>query len=550
MAIQTRREPQRRWTDLWNRPIEWAHGYSLRLLDWFNQERWNTFLIVALVVIANLVVLGFMLQGNDNRAIAFTILTLLIPLAFLVPEISIVALIVVGSGLFVNALYTLAPGMGTGQQTLLISFLVITTARAVYEGIRTPKSERPHIFTPLAVVLTLYWVYHMFHVGYIYLFRYNEIPLGSEEVVLGLYRRGTYRYFDPNMVWIGLLPLMFLLRDWARAKRVIIALGTIMAISAGAIVWEYFAPMPIFFKIMFQLRAAGETIEGYRIRDPSGLYFSMVGFFAALYLIGYLRGALKNTLLLAYLVSATFAILVTKNRILWGGILLVLPLALLWKPPQVLLRQGWIALLVVLVGSAGLLHPRIYDIAEQVYREVSERWARSFAYGGDPRLDGSYQGRVREREMWERHYARLTPVQKLIGTGLESGYGSFVPLSDSGRYPKEGRYSKIYVEKTHIHFAWLGRLLRVGWIGTVLLGLVYVFFFARATLIFVKYPQPYLRAIIVGLVGATIGTLFYDALHALLHRYEAVPVVLMWAFMELIPHWYRTRQIEETVLTS
>ncbi len=545
MAIQTRREAQGRITDLWNRPIEWAHGLSLRVLGWFNQERWANLITILAVVLANLVILGFMLQGADNRAIAFTILLLLTPIAILIPEVSIVTLIVIGSGLFVNTFYYAAPGAGTGQRTILLGFLGIVTARAIYEILRTPASERPRLWTPLTVILTLYWIYHMFHVGYIYVNFYNVPPPDSSEAALGFYQSGVLRYFDGHILWIGILPLIILLRDWTRARRVLIALGAIMVISAGAIVWEYFAPMPVFFKVMFQLRAAGESAEGYRVRDPSGLYFSMVGFFAALYLLGYLRGASRNMLLLAYIAASVFAILITKNRILWGGILLVLPLALLWKPPQILMRQVWIAGVVLLVSSAALLYPPIYTVAEQVYRETMERWSRNYAFGGDPRLDPSYQGRVRERETWEFHYARLPVSQKLFGAGLEATYGYYVPLSASGQFVRSPRFEKIYVEKTHIHFAWLGRLLRVGWVGATLIGLLYVVFFVRAAVIFLRYPHPFLRAIVVGLVGSTVGVLFYDALHTLLHRYEAVPVVLMWAFMELIPHWYRTGQVEK-----
>lgn len=544
MAIQTRREAQGHITDLWNRPIEWAHGMSLRILGWFNQERWANLITILAVVLANLVILGFMLQGADNRAIAFTMLLLLAPLAIIIPEISIATLIVIGSGLFVNAFYYAAPGAGTGQRTLLLGFLGIVTARAIYEWLRTPAAERPRLWTPLTVLLAIFWVYYMFHVGYIYLYFYDTPPPSDASAVLGLYRPGVVRYFDGHIIWIGVLPLIILLRDWQRAKRVLMALGAIMVVSTGAIVWEYFAPMPMFFKVMFQLRAAGESIEGYRIRDPSGLYFSMMGFFAALYLLGYLRGASKNTLLVAYIAATTFAILATKNRILWGGILLMLPLALLWKPPQVLLRQAWLLGVVAILGTAALLHPSVYNVAEQITRETVERWSRNYAYGGDPRLDPSYQGRVRERETWEFHYAQLPITQKLFGKGLETTYGYYVSLAATGIY-RGPRFENIYVEKSHIHFAWLGRLLQIGWIGTALIGLLYLVFFVRASLIFLKYPNPFLRALIVGLVGTTVGTLFYDALHTLLLRFEAVPVVLMWAFMELIPHWKRTGQLEE-----
>ncbi len=548
MAIQTRREAQGRITDLWNRPIERAHGLSLRILEWFNQERWANLITIVAVVLANLVLLSFMLQGLDNRAIAFTILLPLTLLAIIIPEMSIVTLIVVGSGLFVNTFYFVVPGAGTGQRTILLGFLGIVVARALYEVLRTSASERPRLWTPLTIAIVLYWIYHIFHVAYIFLYSYNVPPPQSEEAALGSYRPGVLRYFDGYIVWIGILPLMILLRDWARARRVLIALGAIMAISAGAIVWEYFAPMPMFFKMIFQLRAAGETAEGYRVRDPSGLYFSIAGFFATLYLLGYLRGSLKNTLALAYIAATTFAILITKNRILWGGILTVLPLALLWKPPQILLRQAWLFGIAALIGGAALLHPPIFSVAERITRETVERWSRNYAYGGDPRLDPSYQTRVRERELWEYHYARMPLSQKLLGAGLEAEYGNYIPLATTERFKGE-RFNRIYVNKTHIHFAWLGRLLRVGWIGTALVALVVIIFFLRAAFIFLKYPNPLLRAIVVGLVGATVGVLFYDALHELFHRFEAIPVVLMWAFMELIPHWHRTGQLSDDSAT-
>ncbi|MCS7170676.1 MAG: hypothetical protein NZ949_08675, partial [Candidatus Kapabacteria bacterium] len=82
MAIQARRERQGRVSDLWNRPIEWLHGLSLRPLEWFTQERWTTLLTLLALVLANIVVLFFLMQGQDNRAIAFVILLLLAPLVW------------------------------------------------------------------------------------------------------------------------------------------------------------------------------------------------------------------------------------------------------------------------------------------------------------------------------------------------------------------------------------------------------------------------------------------------------------------------------------
>jgi len=165
---------------------------------------------------------------------------------------------------------------------------------------------------------------------------------------------------------------------------------------------------------------------------------------------------------------------------------------------------------------------------------MQERWSRNYAYGGDPRLDPSYQGRQDEREKWEWRYQRLGTFQKLFGAGLEATYGQYVTLQQAGyRVP----YQQVYVEKIHIHFAWLGRILRYGWVGTALLALVIVIFFIRAAWLFWNHPTPAFRAIIVGLVGAVVGALSFDSLHMLLHSYEAVPLVLMWSFMESIPRW-------------
>lgn len=225
---------------------------------------------------------------------------------------------------------------------------------------------------------------------------------------------------------------MVLLRDWARARRVLIALGIVMAISTAALVWEYFAPLPEFYKILFQLRAAGETVEGYRVRSPSGLYFSMVLFFASLYMVGYVRGIRSNLLILLYLVAFTWCVLITKNRILWAGMLLVLPLAILWKPPRVLVRQFVVLGVACLIGASLLLHPPAYEVFSRVITEVQERWSRNYAYGGDPRLDPSYQFRQDEREKWEWRYQQLGTFQKLFGAGLEATYGKYVTLQQAG----------------------------------------------------------------------------------------------------------------------
>ncbi len=507
-----------------------------------NQERWTLLLTVLAIVVANLAILGFLVQGQDNRAIAFVILALIAPLALLIPELSIVVFVSAGAGLFVNAFYFAAgPGGGTGERTLTLLFLGILSTRAIYEYLRTPKAQRPRLWTWITAFLLIYWAYHMVHVGYIYIFQYDTIPPDSREAALGIYRPGIFRYLDYHMFWIGILPIIILLSDFNRAKRTLVGLGMVMVIGIGSILWEYFAPLPDFFKILFQLQAAGEGAEGYRVRDPAPLYLFMMGFFFALYAIGYVRGW-KNALLIAFIGAATFAILITKNRILWGGILLMLPIALFWKPPQILLRQAVVAGIVALLMLAGMLEPRFNTIATRVYTETMERWSRNYAYGGDPRLDPSFQAREREREAWEWSMQNRTTAQLLFGTGLETPYGRYVSLYDTGFI--NPRFRNIYIEKVHMHFAWLKRITNVGIIGTVLLALALIVFFIRSAVVFYQVKDPLMRALIVGVVGATIGVLSYDSLHMLLHRSEALPVILMWAVVELIPHWKRTGQID------
>lgn len=533
MATQTRRETRtiREWLLL---PVEWAHGLALSVAERLNQERWANLVVILGAVIVNLLILSLLLQGADNRAIALSIVILTALLALRYPEVSITTFIVVGTGLFVNAFWYAAPGVGTGQRTILLGLLLIVSFQAIVEYLRLPKEQRPRIWTPLTAALVFFWLYHMAHVGYIYIFHYHTIPADNALAVLGAYTQPVVRYFDGHILWIGVLPLMVLLRDWARARRVLTALSLVMVISTVALVWEYFAPLPEFYKILFQLKAAGETAEGYRVRSPAGLYFSMVLFFASLYMVGYVRGVRLNTLVLLYLVAFTWCVIITKNRILWAGMLLVLPLAILWKPPQVLVRQSVVLGVACLIGASLLLHPPAYEVFSRVISEMQERWSRNYAYGGDPRLDPSYQYRQDEREKWESRYQQLGTFQKLFGAGLEATYGKYATLQELGyRVP----YQQVYVEKIHIHFAWLGRILRYGWVGTALLALVIVIFFLRATWLFWKHPMPVFRAIIVGLVGAVVGALSFDSLHMLLHSYEAVPLVLMWSFMESIPRW-------------
>jgi len=541
MAIRPIREPRAPLATVLMRPIEWAHGRSLRLLEWFNQERWTLALTLLALVLANLVVLFFFLQGQDNRAIAFVILMLLAPLAFLLPTLSVTVFIVLGAGLFGNVMYfALGPGQGTGIRVLTLTFGLILTARAAYEYLRTPSNERPRLMSWLIVTLLLYWVYHMTHVSYIYLFKYNDVPPDSIEAALGMYRPGLFRYFDYHILWIGIIPIMILLRDFERFKQVAILLGTVMAIGLGSVVWEYFAPLPIFFKILFQLRASGLSDEGYRVQDPASLYLFMVGFFYAIYMIGFLRGS-RNFFALLFVMAATFGVLITKNRILWAGVLMMLPIALLLKPPQALMRQLRVLSIAALVFLAMMFYPPVYESVSRIATETVERWNRNYAYGGDPRLDPSYQGRVREQEAWEATWARLTWSEKLFGRGLESGYGRYLSLAFAGG-PEI--YRTAHVEKVHIHFAWLGRLIRTGYVGVGLLGLLLLVFFATSVYTFLRINNITVRAAVIGVVGGTIGVLSYDSLHTLLSRQESLPVILMWSLLPLAWHWQRTGQLD------
>ncbi len=541
MAIKTAREPKR-VAELLARPWE---AISARLSGLLNQERWTLLITTIALVLANLVILGLILQGQENRAIAFAVLVMIIPIALLVPEISVVVFICLGAGLFGNAFYfAVGPGGGTGIRVLTLLLLAILSVRAIYEYLQTPKSERPRLFNWIILGILMYWVYHMAHVIYIYLFQYHQLPPGSEEVALGFYRAGLFRYLDYHMFWIGILPLIVLLRDYQRAKRVFVLLGFVMMVGAGSILWEYFAPLPIFFKILFQLQAAGidASTGDYRIRDPAALYLFMIGFFFALYSLGYLRGWRNNAIVLAFIAATAYAILITQNRILWGGILLVLPIATLWKPPHALMRQLAIVSIAGLFLLAGLLSPRINQIATRIYQTTTERWSRNYAFGGDPRLDPSFQAREREREAWEWSMRNRTTFQTLFGSGLESTYGRYISLHELGL--QNPRFRNIYIEKAHMHFAWLKRLTDIGIIGTALLALTLIIFFVRSLVVFYQVRDSMARAMIVGVVGATVGVLAYDSLHTLLHRSEALPVILMWSLVEIIPHWKRTGQID------
>lgn len=542
MAIRPIREPRAPLSAALMHPIEWAHGRLLRVLEWFNQERWSLALTLLALIVANLGILFFFLQGQDNRAIAFTILILLAPLTFLLPTLSVTIFIVLGAGLFGNVMYyALGQGQGTGIRVLTLTFGLILTARAAYEYLRTPREERPRLMGWLTGAILLFWVYLMMHAGYIYFFRYNEVPASSIEGALGLYRPGLFRYFDYHMLWIGIIPIVILLRNFERFKQVAVLLGVIMAIGLGSVVWEYFAPLPEFFKILFQLRAAAETAEGYRVRDPASLYLFIVGFFYALYMLGFLKGS-RNFFALLFVAGATFAILITKNRILWAGILLMLPIVLLWKPPQALMRQVVVLGIAALAFLAMMLYPPVYDSVSRITTETLERWNRNYAYGGDPRLDPSYQFRVREREAWEATWAQMTWSERLVGRGLEATYGMYLSIDKAGG-PKIYRQS--YIEKTHMHFSWLARLLHMGYLGVALLGLLIVVFFVKIVYTFIHIKALFVRATVIGVAGSTFGLLAYDAIHTdMLASPPALPVILMWSILPLAWHWHRTGQLE------
>ena len=542
MAIRPIREPRAPLGPVLMRPIEWAHGQSLRLLEWFNQERWTLALTVLALVTANLVVLYFSLQGQDVRALAFVVIILFAAISWLVPEFSVAVLIVAGSGLYVNLLYYATGTGATGMRSLLLVFLTIASARAAYEYLRTPSAERPKLFTWLLILLFTFWAYYMIHVINIFVFRYNIPPSDDILSTIGYSKRGLIRYFDAHMLWIAVIPIVILLRNYVRAKRVLILVGLAALSGAVGTFLDYLTPLPELWKVAFLIRTAGESQEGYRVHTAATTYLTVFCALYTVYRVGFLKWW-QHLVALFYLVAATLLIAAVKTRALWAPILVLLPFGLLLKPPQALVRQVYVLGFAGLLATATLMHPRVYDVTTQLANEVVQRWQRNFTFGGDPRNDPSYQGRLREREAWEQHYATLSLTDKLFGRGLEEGYGFYLSVYAFGYGPQ---YRQTYVEKTRLHFSWLGRLLHIGIIGTVLLALVFIAATARAVYTFLVVPQPSVRALAFASVGATAVILFYDSIHHYtLTDYSTLPVVLSWAFLEAAIHWYRTGQLPD-----
>jgi hypothetical protein len=542
MATRPIREPRAPLGPVLMRPIEWAHGQSLRLLEWFNQERWTLALTVLALVTANLVVLYFLLQGQDVRALAFVVIILLAAISWLVPEFSVAVLIVAGSGLYVNLLYYATGTGSTGMRSLLLVFLTIASARAAYEYLRTPSAERPKLFTWLLILLFTFWSYYMIHVINIFVFRYNIPPPDDILSTIGYSKRGLIRYFDAHILWIAVIPIVILLRNYVRAKRVLILVGLAALSGAVGTFLDYLTPLPELWKVAFFIRTAGESPEGYRVHTAATTYLTVFCALYTVYRVGFLKWW-QHLVALFYLVAATLLIAAVKTRALWAPILVLLPFGLLLKPPQAQVRQVYVLGFAGLLATAMLMHPRVYDVTTQLANEVVQRWQRNFTFGGDPRNDPSYQGRLREREAWEQHYATLSLTDKLFGRGLEEGYGFYLSVYAFGYGPQ---YRQTYVEKTRLHFSWLGRLLHIGIIGTVLLALVFIAATARAVYTFLVVPQPSVRALAFASVGATAVILFYDSIHHYtLTDFSTLPVVLSWAFLEAAIHWYRTGQLPD-----
>jgi hypothetical protein len=541
MAIRLARTDRVR-ANLWLAPIEWAHGRSLRLLEWFNQERWALTLTLLALVPANSVLLYFFLQGQENRAIAYGILILIAPLAWVIPELSAALFIIAGSRLIVNAMYYATPLPGTGERTIILLFLLIVSARAVYEWMRIPKEQRPRVITWLTMTVLLFWSYYMLHVAYIFIFRYHEVRADNIEAILGYYRPGIIRHFDAHMLWIGILPLIVIMRDLNRCKRILTIVGVVVGLGILTLIWEYFSPLPEAWKIVFQIRAAGESAEGYRVQNPAVMYLMVMALFTALYSLGYLSGW-RNVLAVGLIAASVYGVLITKNRALWAALMAVLPFALLWKPPAVLMRQLTVLGVAALLIGVGMLQPRFNQAVQQKVAEAVQRWQRNYAYGGDPRNDPSYQGRLREQEAWEVKIARFTPLERLIGRGLEEPYGYYLPLTSKGYSP--ARFKQVYFEKINMHFPWLARQTQIGLIGVALLALTLLAGLLRLAQAFLAVNHPFTRALLMGVGAGTVAAIGYDAVHSgPLDSPPVLPVILLWSLAELAFHWQRTGQLE------
>lgn len=543
MAIQARRERQGRFTDLWNRPIEWLYGLSLRPLEWFNQERWATLLTILALILANLVILFFFLQGQDNRAIAFVILALIAPLVWLIPELGAAVFIIAGSSLYVNAMYFAAgPGFGTGERTLIVFFLGLVSARAIYEYARLPKAERPRIFSWFVALILLFWAYYMGHVAYIYLWLYDVPPPHSIEAALGTYRPGVFRYLDAHVFWIGVLPLIVLLRDYNRARRTLMLVigGTSIALFATAL--DYFIPLPTAWKIVFQIRHAGESAEGYRIAQPAVLHLVVLTFWYALYRIGFTRGV-RAAWDMALLGVSVFIILVIKTRILWASILLLLPLVFLLKPPAVQARQLWQFGLAALLLFPLMLHPQIYDSVTKLLSEVQQRWQRNYAFGGDPRNDPSYLGRIAERDDWA-WWSRNQPIQYwMVGAGLEAPYGRYLSVASVAGTT---RFRTVYTQPDHLHFSWLGRLHRTGIIGVVLLAAVFIGVAIRSIQVYFTIKHYPTRALVFAIGATTMVMLGGDTISRdFFIVNNTLPIVLLWSVFEAALRWHKQGQLND-----
>ncbi len=248
-----RREYPLGWRAWLGLPIEWFETVLARISGVLNQERRTNLIVIVAMVLANLLILSFFLQGQDNRAIAFTILLLAVALAIAIPEMSIALFMIAGTGLVVNAFYYAAPGVGTGFRTITFTLFGIVCLRAIYEYLRTPAAERPRIWSWFTIILVIFWTYYMFHVGYIWIFRWNDWP-PSPESILGIEKRGIFRYFDAHMLWIGVLPLMIVLRDFKRTKRVLFIIGAITFAGVISLIWEYFAPYQFYGRLCFRFK--------------------------------------------------------------------------------------------------------------------------------------------------------------------------------------------------------------------------------------------------------------------------------------------------------